>query len=57
MGSTYSEIAHATSPPLTPAQVLAMARAWNSLPPSQQASWHDGARKENMRGAYPPSRN
>jgi hypothetical protein len=57
MGSTYREIAHAASPPLTPDQVLTMARAWNSLTPSQHASWHDAARKENMRGAYPPSRN
>ena len=57
MGSTYREIAHAVNPPLTPVEVLAMARAWNSSTPSQQAACHDAARKENMRGGHAPWRN
>ena len=57
MGSTYREVAHAVNPPLTPVEVLTMARAWNSSTPAQQAACHDAARKENMRGGHAPWRN
>ena len=57
MGSTYPEIAQSADPPLTPLEVLTMARAWNNLTPTQQAAWHDAATQENLRGAYPPCLN
>ena len=57
MGSTYQEIAQSADPPLTPVQVLTMARAWNNLTPSQQAAWHEAAMRENLRGGFLPGLN
>jgi hypothetical protein len=57
MGSTYAEIAEATNPPLSPEQVLKLAKTWNGLTPEQHAAWEAAAEEENQRAAYGPSRN
>ncbi len=57
MGTTYDEVAYSSNATLSPAQVLELARLWNSLTPSQLDRWDDATRQENTREGHAPCRN